>query len=236
MQIQALLFDFKVLAPIDIDYQKAMGILTKEYISVFDPGSTDIFRQLALVKEKSTKESYGALSKKMTGLLDEIEYDQINQFPLHMGVKNGLASLKETKLHLAAITELGSNAADRFLEEKEISQYIEQSFTRSSLDDSQDFGSRLKLAFEKLQVKPEECIYFCNTIADLKRAREFKLRTIVLPSKKDPMNRLMMEKPDGLIITLEEIPNMLEIDTFKAQSEQEQQPDRAEEALPQETM
>jgi phosphoglycolate phosphatase-like HAD superfamily hydrolase len=216
MQVKALIFDFRVFAPIEINYQKGWEVLMKESKSV-NPLSKDFLGQLGLMlreKKKSEKESEGTLTK-MSELLDEIETTQIADFSLYPGVKNGLESLKTMKLKVAATTELGTKASEKFLKEKEIKPYITELFSRPNLENGRNLGLRISNALQKLKTGKEESIYFCNQLEDLIAAKSANVTTVILPSKGARMDAMLRENPDGMIMTLEELPAMLSLEKFK---------------------
>lgn len=218
MQVKALLFDFRVFAPIEINYQKAFEALARESKPrSINPLSKDFFGQISLVlaEKKKSQRDYKEFVTKMSELLDEIESAQIGNFHLYPGVKNGLGSLKTMKLSVAATTELGTNAAEKFLKDNEIKAYIGELVPRIKIESAGDLGLRIKSVLEKVKAKSDECIYFCNRLEDLNAAKSKKVATIVLPSKGSRMDAILRENPDGMIMTLEELPAMLSLEKFK---------------------
>ena len=217
MAISALLIDFKVLAPYNIDYQPALEQLTKQYGRFVTSAPMDVFAQIELIKEKATKKEFEEFAPKISRLLDRIEIEQIGNFFLNMGVKNGLAELDKLDVSVVALTELGKNAAEKFLKEKDIDAFVGKLVTREAMGEPSDLGSRLNRALGKDELKQEECVYFCNKLSDLKLAKASNFRTIVLPSKGEKLDLMMLEKPLGMIMSLEEIPNLLSLDVARAE-------------------
>ena len=160
MAISALLIDFKVLAPYNIDYQPALEQLTKEYGRFVKSAPMDVFAQIELIKEKATKKEFEEFAPKISRLLDRIEIEQIGNFFLNMGVKNGLAELDKLDVSVVALTELGKNAAEKFLKEKDIDAFVGKLVTREAIGEPSDLGSRLNRALGKDELKQEECVYF----------------------------------------------------------------------------
>ena len=118
---------------------------------------------------------------------------------------------------MVALTELGKDAAEKFLKDKDVDAYVGKLVTRETIGEPSDLGSRLNRALGKDELKQEECVYFCNKLSDLKRAKASNFRTVVLPSKGEKLDLMMLEKPLGMIMSLEEIPNLLSLDIARAE-------------------
>jgi FMN phosphatase YigB (HAD superfamily) len=212
LTIRSLLFDFKVFAPFAIDYQKALDHLARRYGQIVKPAATDVFAQVELVEANSTKKEFDEFAPMMSGLLDEIEIAQVGNYSLNMGVKNGLASLGGLNVTVVALTELGTAATREFLKGKDIDKHIGKLVTREKIGEPCDLTSRLNRAIEDEPFKQEECVYFCNKLTDMRLARSSNFRTVVLPSRGEKLDLMMLEKPIGMIMSLEEIPNLLSIE------------------------
>lgn len=214
MQARALLFDLRVFAEMDIDYLQASKFLEGGGSSGLLP-TRDILKKLSETSQKVPKEGYSEWINKVTDALDEIETEQIGNFQLHMGVKSGLESLQSMGLSIYVLTETGKKAEEKFLSQHSIGQYINEVIARDGAEGIGDLGKRLEVALEKLKLLPEECVYFCNRLSDLKTAKSRNFRTIILPSRKEKINNLIAEGSDGMIISLEEIPSLLLTESFK---------------------
>jgi phosphoglycolate phosphatase-like HAD superfamily hydrolase len=211
MAIRALFLDFKVFAPISINYQRALDYLSRYYVETAKPPPTDIFAYIDSVKEKATKKDFDEFALGMSKLLDEIETAQVGNFQLYMGVKNGLAALDSLDASVVALTELGVFAAEKFLKDRNVNDHIGKIVAREKIGEPCDLTSRLNRALGKGELKQEECVYFCNKLADMKLAKSSNFKTVVLPSKGEKLDLMMLEKPVGMIMSLEEIPNLLSI-------------------------
>ena len=212
MNIRALLVDFKVFAPIDINYQRALDQLAKDYGQFIKSAPTDVTTQIELIKEKAKKKDFDEFAPRISKLLDEIEISQVGDFSLNMGVKYGLAALDELDVSVVALTDIGKVAAEKFLKEKGIDSFIGKLVARDTIGEPFDLGSRLNRALGKDELKQGECVYFCNKLADLKLAKACNFSAIVLPSKGEKLDLMMLEKPLGMIMSLEEIPNLLSLE------------------------
>lgn len=216
--MKAIIFDFEALFPNEINYQKSWDLMFRTFgTQQVGPKSRDFLNKLATFKaHHSEDKDAGQFFEDIAELLDEIELSQIDQFSLYPAVKNGLASLKTMKLLTGATTSMGAKAAEKLLDKQEIRVLVGELVARDNIEGGTDLGLRLKLLMERLKLeRPEEIIYFCTTIPNLRVAKTMKLMTMVLPSKKEKMDLLLLEKPDGLLITLDELPVMLSLDTFK---------------------
>ena len=222
MPLKALLFDFRVLAPLEINYAKATQALKTELADVLPSGARpwSIFDQISLLldekkKKKISAKRFNEISEKISKNMEELELEQVAIFPLYAGVKNGLASVKTMKLSVISTTEIGVAPAEKFLREKEIESFFSDTAPRRELAEAVDMGLRLRPLFEKLEVKPEESLYFCNRLRDLKAAQSLGVRIIVMPGGSESIDALLREKPEGMIISLEELPTMLSLKSFK---------------------
>ncbi len=218
MSIRSLLFDFKVFAPFNVDYQKGLDYLARSYGQIVKPAPADVFAQIELVKEKATKKEFDEFAPRMSDLLDEIEIGQVGNYSLNIGVRNGLAALDALDVSVVALTELGTAAAKEFLKEKDIDAHVERLVAREKIGEPYNLGSRLNRALGNEQLKQEECVYFCNKLTDMKLARSSNFRTVALPSKGEKLDLMMLEKPVGMIMSLEEIPNLLSIEVARTVS------------------
>ncbi len=216
MTTKALLIDFGVLAPVHINYQRVLDEIAKVYPQYSKLALGDTYGQIELIKEKAPKKEFESFASKMGKVLDEIEASQVKNFSLNMGVKKALAALDTMDVAVVALTEMGKESAEKFLKDNEIDNFIGQLVSREKIGEPFDLGSRLNKALEKEQVKQEECVYFCNRLSDLKLAKAANFRTIVLPSKSERLDLMMMEKPLGMIMSLEEIPNLLSLEAARS--------------------
>ena len=135
LQAKALLFDIMVLAEIDIDYLPATRFLKEGVRGAFP--LRDILKQLSETSHKISKDEYPKWISEVSNELDEIETKQIDRFQLHMGVKNGLDSLRHEGLPIYVLTEMGRKAGMQFLSQHSISQYIVEVISR---DDTKGLG------------------------------------------------------------------------------------------------
>jgi FMN phosphatase YigB (HAD superfamily) len=212
MKTRLLLFSLNVLSPIEISYQEASKFL-RENVPGSKSMSGDVFSQITQIRESMSSEEYEALSGKLSALLDEIELGQIDKFQLNFGVKNGLESVKSINLRIAIMSELGVKPTNKFLENKGLKNLVTDVFPREHI--GEPIKDRFRAPLESTQIKPEEAIFFCAKLSDLKAARSSGLRVIVLPSKSERIDRLIREKPDGMLMTLEELTNLLSIEASR---------------------
>ncbi len=203
----------------DLNYVKAKQIANTPSPSA--PGrSYDIFDQISsLIEEKKNKKistkKYDELATEISKAMEESEMEQVSHLSLYAGVKNGLASLKAMKLSVVATTDIGTSPAAKFLREKELGSFFSEVAARDELVKAVDLGARLEPVLAKLGIKSEATIYFCNRMQDLKAAQALGLRPVVMPSKHEQIDVLLSAKPEGMIISLEELPIMLSLKSFK---------------------
>ncbi|MDG6906405.1 MAG: HAD hydrolase-like protein [Nitrososphaerota archaeon] len=227
MQAKALLFNIGVLAEIDIDYLPASQFLGNTSSPILSQ-MRNIIKQLHEMGEKLSEEEYQDWFDKVSNTLDEIETAQISKFHLHMGVKNGLDSLQSTGLPIYVLTDMGEKACKLFLTQHDLGHYVNSIISRNDANEIGNIAKSLDIASKKLELIPERCIYFCNRLSELKEAKSAKFRTIILPSRKERINDLIAEGSDGMIVSLEEIPSLLSLDTFKESPEEKLEKERAE--------
>jgi phosphoglycolate phosphatase-like HAD superfamily hydrolase len=215
MSTRALLIDFRVLAPINVDYARATEMISSQFKET-KPAPTDVFARVDKIKEKASKREFEEFEPRIEKILDEIESDQIGQFQLNMGVRNGLQALEDLDIEVIGITDLGVKAAEKFLNEKELGHLIDKLVAREKIEEPLDLAERLNRAISKYHLEQEGCVYFCNRLVDLKLAKTVNFRTIVLPSKGERLDLMMIEKPLGMIMSLEEVPNLLSLEKARS--------------------
>lgn len=216
MPIRALLFDLKVFAPVEINYQRAFDLMAKEFANNAKSAPQDIFKQICLVKAKSSAKDYYEFSKRMSSLLDEIETSQVENVQLNSGVKNGLELLESMNVSVVSLSQIGVKATEKLLAGRGVAPYVDEVIARQSIDGPNDLVTRLNGALQKLNVKVEECVFFCNKLSDLKEAKSAKFRTVVLPSKGERLDLMMLENPDGVILFLTELQNLLSLELARS--------------------
>jgi phosphoglycolate phosphatase-like HAD superfamily hydrolase len=221
MTTRALLIDFKVFAPIEINYSKARDLISKQFKGIAKVPSGNIFDEIDLVKEKASKKQFEDFALEIEKILDEIELNEVGGFPLNMGVKAGLETLDTLDVTVVGITTLGKKASKKFLEEKGLGTVVGKVVSRDKIGEPMDLGALLNRAIENGEAKSEESVYFCNKLADLKSAKSANFRAIALPSKGERLDLMMLEKPIGMIMSLEEIPNLLSLETARSKLAQE---------------
>jgi phosphoglycolate phosphatase-like HAD superfamily hydrolase len=213
----------------DVNYVKAKQLLAKEKAATpsasFPGRPSDIFDQIsALIDDKKRKkvssEKYDEFAGAISKAMEESEMEQVGHLTLYTGVKNGLASLKPMKLSVIGTTDIGTKAAEKFLREKEVDSFFSKVAARDDLVQAVDIAARLKPLLTDLDIKPEESIYFCNRMRDLKAAQVLALRPIVMPSRHEQIDALLRAKPEGMIISLEELPTMLSLKSFKGSDDE----------------
>ncbi len=213
-QLRALIFDLNALAPVEINYSKISEFIRKN----FGATQPNIFEQISTLEATLSEEKRSEFSEIIYGLLDEVETTQIELFRLHQGVKKGLDSIKTAKLTMALTTSVGGAATESFLLKNELREAFAEVFSRDNrrIKETFDLEKRLNSILEKLSFKPDQCIYFCTGLADLQTAKTLKIRTIVLPGGRDRIDVLVRNKPDGMLLTLEELPGLLSIEASRS--------------------
>lgn len=214
MARRTLLLDFKTLTPFRINYRQALDELASTYPQIAKSASADIFAQIELVKEKAPKKEFDEFTLKFSKILDEVETRQAGKFSLNVGVKSGLAALESLDVTTIALTEMGKAGAEVFLKEKGIDNYVDELVARETLGEPWDLASRLNKARGR-DIAIEDCTYFCNTLSDAKTAKSSNFKIVVLPSKGERLDLVMLEKPLGMIMSLEEIPNLLSLEASR---------------------
>jgi len=206
------------MAPVDINYQPISEYLEKNYGSVLGSGSSrDTFEQISIIKRKVSGQKLEEFSETIIKLLDELEISQIELFKLYPGLKQGLASLKTMKIRTALLSNIGKAATERFLEMNDLRESFSVLFPRDAgtIGQISDTKIRLDQVMKELGQKPSECMFFCNRLSQLQDGKTIKIRTFVLPGGKDRIDLLVKNKPDGMLLSLEELPGLLSIEASR---------------------
>jgi beta-phosphoglucomutase-like phosphatase (HAD superfamily) len=215
--LQLLIFDLNVFSTVVIDYAPLTNSLRQKYGNLVNPMPPDIFSQLSAIKPRISEAEFNELSKKLALELDAIELERIGGLSLNPGVKQGLSSLKPMKVSVAMTTSLGRKAAENFLNKFEIREFVGEIFARDEAapEDAANVESQLNRVTEKSGQSTDECLFFCNKLSTLKAAKAKKFRTIILPSKNERIDVMLREKPGAMILSLEELPSLLSLESFK---------------------
>jgi phosphoglycolate phosphatase-like HAD superfamily hydrolase len=225
----ALIFRLEgLLADIEeADYSKIMAGLKQKDGSTLTRSSTttalsvssdaSIFQLLTSLQNQ--KKIDQAEYDKIQQEIDQVEEEQITKAHLLPGVKNGLASTQGMKLKTIVVSDLGMRAVAKFLEKNELKLYFDSEVPRNKISTVNETSKRIMSTLKKLKIEPKECIFFCNTLTDLQQAKLLRMRVVVLPSKKESSSLLLQAKPDGMIISLEELPSLLALSSWQVDNE-----------------
>jgi beta-phosphoglucomutase-like phosphatase (HAD superfamily) len=234
LAVRGIIFDLESLSPGDFDYKAAWDSLVQRFGSQqIGPRIGPMLGQLASIKKAhSGQREYDKFFEGLPSTLDEIELGQVKQFSLSSGAKNALLSLRTMKdIRVGVTSSAGRKALESFLDEKQIRSLVDALAARGEKEDDENGSGQIEYAADpaarlerlvkelSLDERPGEVIYFCTTIPNLKAAKSKNLKTVVLPSKKEKTDALMMQQPDGLLITLDELPAMLSLESFKGSSD-----------------
>jgi beta-phosphoglucomutase-like phosphatase (HAD superfamily) len=148
---------------------------------------------------------------KLSIALDEIELRQIDRFLMNPGVRAGIEAVKSMNLKIAVTTELGKKVACAFLEKHGLKD-IE---ILPRVEIGENLQDHLLAGLKQMKIEPDEIIFFCNRLSDLRGAKSLGLRVVVLPNKNERIDRLLLERPNGMIMSLGELPDLLSLEAYR---------------------
>jgi beta-phosphoglucomutase-like phosphatase (HAD superfamily) len=211
----ALIFKLEqAFLKVNVDYGPVQDILRKEQRT--DIGSTPqgISPSLLAMKKRLGKKAYEAVRKKAEATAEVAETRALGEAQMHPGVVKMLESVRDTGWWVVAASDMGKRPVKRFLDSKSLSQYMNLVVARSRLDEDRALAKRLRPVEKKLRTLANS-VYFCNSSREVFEAKAIGMKCFVLPSPVEPFRTLYLAGPNGIILSLDEIPALLSLPAMK---------------------
>ena len=218
----ALIFRFEqvVIQPA-IDYGKVYQLLNQVVAVTPDPFHIPTLPAvMAVARGKLKRRAYLELRAKAGSLADEIEKDALASTSLLPGVKAALEGIRPSGWMVALVSDLGKSSVSGFVDREGFKQSVDEIAGRVRIDDSEALEDRLKPLKSELKTL-EGSIYFCSALSEIKEAKALGMRCFALPSRGVPVRATLAALPTGLILSLEELPELLALPSMKPPSRPE---------------
>lgn len=197
------------------DYAALNNLIWKEEQSVgSSPKLLGPGERLAALKKSMAPKAYKQFRTRAESAAKEAETRSLDQAPLFPGVAAALGAARSAGWLVAVASDLGKSPVSKALGQKSLAEQVDLIAARSRLDQDRQLSKRL--APVKRKVKSlAKVVYFCNRSAEVKEAKSLGMRCIVLPSKTESFQTLLWAEPDGMILSLQELPQLLSLPSMK---------------------
>jgi beta-phosphoglucomutase-like phosphatase (HAD superfamily) len=198
------------------DYGEVLEVIRKEVPGeVSQQSSTRGLAPTMLeLKKKLGKKAYEQVRLKAEAAAERIETQALGAAQMHPGVVKMLESVRDTGWWVVAASDMGKKPIAGFLKSNSLSQYMNLVLARSRLDEERLLAKSLRLVQTKLQTLTNS-VYFCNSSREVSEAKALGMKCFVLPSPVEPFRTLYQAGPNGIILSLEEIPSLLSLPAMK---------------------
>jgi beta-phosphoglucomutase-like phosphatase (HAD superfamily) len=199
----------------ELDYVDVQELIKKE-----QPGEASLqFSQglastLLALKRRMGKKAYEELRKKAEIVADRLETQALGSAQMHPGVTKMLEAVRDSGWWVVAASDVGKKPIADFLESRSLSQYMNLVVARSRLDEDRLLAKRLRPVQSKLKSLASS-VYFCNSSREVAEAKALGMKCFVLPSPVEPFRTLYQAGPNGIILSLDEIPPLLSLPAMK---------------------
>ena len=201
---------------VSLDYNGVQELLRKEQRNdVGSQPSSGIAPSMLALKKRLGKKAYEALRRKAEDAADRMETQALGGAQMHPGVEKMLEALRDTGWWVVAVSDIGKKPVKEFLESKSLGQYMNLVVARSRLDEERLLSKRLRPVQSKLRTLANS-VYFCNSSRDVMEAKALGMKCFVLPSPVEPFRTLYQAGPNGIILSLDEIPPLLSLPSMKS--------------------
>lgn len=170
-------------------------------------------RMLALKKLMKPK-AYKQLLSLAEAAAETAETQSLSEAPLLPGVSTALDAAHDAGWFVAVASDLGKVSVSKALGQKSLTDQIDLVAARTRLDESRELSKRLAPVRKKVRTLTR-VVYFCNRSQEVKEAKSLGMRCMVLPSKTEPFRTLLWAEPNGIILSLQELPQLLALPSMK---------------------
>lgn len=211
-QSGALIFKAEqMLFNASVDYSSALEPISKEESALrVSPGQGAIDERMRALQKLMPPEAYKELADSAEASIEALELEALKGAKALPGVEAALDAAKSSRWSVVVASDLGEKPVSEWLKLRSLSDKVDLVSARTRLDERNTLEQSLSLAKEKLKGL-DTPVYFCNSSRDTKEAKSLGIKCFVLPSKSEPFSALFMAKPDGLLMNLEELPQMLSL-------------------------
>ena len=212
----ALIFKLEqTLFRVSLDYGEVLGLVSTAQPGVTGQRSTRGLAPAMLeLKKKIGKKAYDRARVKVEAAAERVETRALDSAQMHPGVVKMLESVRDTGWWVVAVSDIGRKPVAGFLKSKFLDQYMNLVLARSRLDQERPLAKSLRPVQTKLKTLAHS-VYFCNSSREVVDAKTLGMKCFVLPSQVEPFRALYQAGPNGIILSLDEIPTLLSLPNMK---------------------
>jgi beta-phosphoglucomutase-like phosphatase (HAD superfamily) len=197
-----------------LDYGDVLSLLMRERPEGMPQQVSGVAPALLALRKKLDRKAYGRLRLKAEAAAQKVETQSLGSAQMHPGVVKMLEAVRDTGWWVVAASDIGKKPVAEFLKSKSLSQYMNLVVARSRLDEEGLIAKRLKPVQTKLKTLANS-VYFCNSSREVPEAKALGMKVFVLPSPVEPFRSLYQSGPNGIILSLDEIPSLLTLPAMK---------------------
>ena len=199
----------------NIDYAGVQELIRKQQANSSDSQSSPgLAPSMLALKKRLGKKGYEAFRKRAEAEAERAESQALQGAQMHPGVVKMLEAVRDTGWWVVAASDIGKKPVKDFLEGKALAQFMNLVVARSRLDEERTLAKRLRPVQSKLKTLTNS-VYFCNSSRDVMEAKAMGMKCFVLPSLAEPFRTLYQAGPNGIILSLDEIPPLLSLPAMK---------------------
>lgn len=211
----ALVFKVEqVFARVQVDYTKVYAAIDATGVKPKPFEVRDIRTSMRRAKQRLSPKAYGQLKSKVEALAEELEGGALKEAKPFPGVAMGLAAVRRPEWMVAAVSDFAMKPVREFLELNSLASAFDFVAARSRVDEAKSLKNRLRPLKKSLKTL-EGSAYFCNTSSGVLEAKSLAMKCFALPNRAEPFSSLLAARPDGLILSLEELPQLLDLPSMK---------------------
>jgi len=199
----------------NLDYGAVLSLIGRDQPGALGKQSArGLATAMLELKKKLGKEDYQQLKVKAEAAADKLENEALEAAEMHPGAVKMLEAVRDTGWWVVAASDLGKKPIAAFLKSRALRQYMNMVVARSRLDEERVLSKSLRPVQTKLKTLANS-VYFCNSSREVVEAKTLGMKCFVLPSHVEPFRALYQVGPNGILLSLNEIPTLLSLPNMK---------------------
>lgn len=173
--------------------------------------------RLLALKDEMKRQEYLKTRSKAESVAEKLEAQAMASAQLNSGVVTALDAAKRAGWWLVVASDFGKKAVLKGLEAKSLKSSVNQILGRAHLDEERNLAKRLQPLKRKMKGLGSS-VYFCNSSFEIKAAKSLGMKCFALPSPVEQFRLLLQAEPAGIILSLDELPQLLSLPSMKLPS------------------
>jgi HAD superfamily hydrolase (TIGR01509 family) len=169
------------------------------------------YSMLDKVRKSVDSKTYERIQGSAYAILDRYEMEAAKETSLREGALDVLKYLRISGKKIALLTNSGRRAVGLILERFDIEKYFDKVLTRDELSSMKPSPEGICLLLNLFGLKPDECVTVGDGAIDIIPSRTVGLKSIIVAGGYGPFRKVLEQKPDYLIQSLSDLPNLLEL-------------------------